>query len=85
MPARGSEGEPHGGVGRHPALGDGTLRWLEAPAGALAFARAPGFACIVNFTAEPVAPPVHSERLIASGPLDEDGRVPADTAVWLAL
>ena len=69
----------------HPALGDGTLRWLEAPAGALAFARAPGFACIVNFTAEPVAPPVHSERLIASGPLDEDGRVPADTAVWLAL
>jgi alpha-glucosidase len=68
-----------------PALGDGTLRWLEAPAGALAFAREPSFACIVNFTAEPVAPPVHAERLIASGPLDQDGRVPADTAVWLAL
>ena len=69
----------------HPALGDGTLRWLEAPSGALAFAREPGFTLIVNFSAHPVAPPEGAEVLIASGPLDDDGRVPADTAVWLAV
>jgi alpha-glucosidase len=69
----------------HAALGDGTLRWLEAPAGALAFARDPGFACIVNFAADPVAPPANAEALLSSGPLADDGRVPADTAVWLAV
>jgi alpha-glucosidase len=68
----------------HPALGDGTLRWLEAPSGALAFAREPGFALIVNFSAHPVALPEGAEVLIASGPL-HDGRVPTDTAVWLAV
>jgi alpha-glucosidase len=71
-----------------PALGDGALTWLDSPPGALAFARdpgshAPGFACIVNFTADPVAPPAGADLLIASGPLHADGRVPPDTAVWL--
>ena len=28
---------------RHPALGDGTLRWLDAPPDVLAFARHPAF------------------------------------------
>jgi alpha-glucosidase len=69
----------------HSALGDGTLRWLAAPAGALAFSRKPGFACVVNFSADPVAPPANAEVLIASGPFDDDGRVPADTAVWFAV
>jgi alpha-glucosidase len=69
----------------HPALGDGTLRWLEAQAGALAFAREPGFSCIVNFWSEPVEPPADADVLIASGPLLDDGRVPADTAVWFAV
>ena len=41
----------------HPALGDGELTWLPAPAGALAFARGPGFACVVNLSADTVAPP----------------------------
>jgi alpha-glucosidase len=68
-----------------PALGDGKLRWLEAPAGALAFAREPGFACVVNFSADPVSPPAKAQVLIASGPLEDDGRVPADTTVWLAV
>jgi alpha-glucosidase len=66
-----------------PALGDGTLRWLHAPAGALAFVRDPGFACIVNLSGDPVAVPDAAELLIASGPLSDDGRVPVDTAVWL--
>ena len=38
----------------HPALGDGSLRWLETPGGVLAFARDPGFACLVNVSG-PVA------------------------------
>jgi len=68
-----------------PALGDGNLRWLEAPDGTLAFARDPGFACIVNFSGEPVAVPEGAGLLISSGPLTEDRRVPADTAVWLTI
>ncbi len=71
----------------HPALGDGQLRWLrtiEVP-GVLAFARDPGFACIVNLSAPPIAPPDASELLISSGPLRPEGRIPADTTVWLSL
>jgi alpha-glucosidase len=67
---------------RHPALGDGTLDWLDAPDGALAFARDPGFVCIVNLSGNPVPPPDGSTVLLASGPLTRDGRVPVDSAVW---
>jgi alpha-glucosidase len=69
----------------HPALGDGTLTWIEAPEGALAFAREPGFTCIVNFAGDPVPLPVGAEVLIASSSLADDGRLPADTAVWLVI
>ncbi len=70
----------------HPALGDGRLSWLPAPAGALAFAREPGFACVVNLCAAGVAPPTGpSEVLIASAPLDADGRIPGDAAAWFAV
>jgi alpha-glucosidase len=65
------------------ALGDGTLEWLPAPDGALAFARDPGFACIVNLSGDPVPAPPGAQVLLASGPLTLDGRVPIDTAVWL--
>ena len=67
----------------HPALGDGTLRWLEAPAGALAFARDPGFACLVNVSGPPAPLPAGAAPLLASGPLTPEGAVPEDTAVWL--
>ena len=65
----------------HPALGDGTLRWLELPSGALGFTRDPGFVCVVNYTAEPVALPPHADVLLASDTFT-DG-LPGDTAVWL--
>ena len=68
-----------------PALGDGTLRWLEAPDGALAFARDPGLVCIANLAAAPVALPDGAELLISSGPLTGDGRLPRDTAVWFRV
>jgi alpha-glucosidase len=70
----------------HPALGDGRLSWMPAPVGALAFARDPGFACLVNFTADDLAPPRSSTLLISSSPLDAAGRrIPADTAAWFAV
>ncbi|WP_199736982.1 glycoside hydrolase family 13 protein [Micromonospora solifontis] len=67
---------------REPALGDGTLAWLPAPERVLAFAREPGFACLVNLSDTAVPLPDHDRLLLASGPL-HDGRVPPDTAVWL--
>ncbi|MEV7267711.1 glycoside hydrolase family 13 protein [Micromonospora aurantiaca] len=65
-----------------PALGDGTLTWLPAPDGVLAFAREPGFTCLVNLGDAAVPLPGHDRLLLASGPLDDD-RLPPDTAVWL--
>jgi alpha-glucosidase len=66
-----------------PALGDGELSWLPAPAGTLAFAREPGFTCIVNMSADAVTLPPDARVLIASGPLTDHHRVPRDTTVWL--
>jgi alpha-glucosidase len=66
----------------HPALGDGALSWLPAPEGVVAFAREPGFACVLNMSSAPVELPEHREVLLASGPLT-DG-LPPDQAVWLS-
>jgi alpha-glucosidase len=65
-----------------PALGDGSLRWLDAPAGVLAFARGEGFACVLNLSGAPVELPPHDSVLLRSGPL-EGGLLPPDTAAWL--
>jgi len=65
-----------------PALGDGSLRWLDAPGGVLAFARGERFACVVNLSAEAIELPPHEAVLLASGPL-EGGLLRPDTAVWL--
>jgi alpha-glucosidase len=65
-----------------PALGDGSLRWLDAPDGVLAFARDPGFACVVNLSAAPVALPAHESVLLTSSPLDA-AHLPPDTTAWL--
>jgi alpha-glucosidase len=71
----------------HPALGDGTLRWLEPPAGGdqvLMFARDPGFVAVVNISGDPIPLP-DGEVLLASGPLSDRGALPPDTSVWLAV
>ncbi|SCE78339.1 glycoside hydrolase family 13 protein [Micromonospora chokoriensis] len=65
-----------------PALGDGEMTWLPAPAGVLAFRRGSDFACVVNLSDSTVPLPAEGELLLASGPLD-DGMLPSDTAVWL--
>ncbi|RLL69234.1 glycoside hydrolase family 13 protein [Streptomyces sp. Z26] len=66
-----------------PGFAGGAFRWLDAPDGVLAFARGDGLTCLVNLTADAVRLPGSGELLLASGPLDEDGGLPADTAVWL--
>jgi alpha-glucosidase len=66
------------------ALGDGALRWLDAPEDVLHFVRDPGFACLVNLSARPVPLPDDAALLLASGRLTDDGLVPPDTAVWLS-
>ncbi|MGW0517464.1 glycoside hydrolase family 13 protein [Crossiella sp. NPDC003009] len=67
-----------------PALGDGPMRWLDRGEQVLAFHRPPGFTCVLNLSAAPVPLPAHERVLLASGPLTEQGDLPADTAVWLA-
>ncbi|HEY2639785.1 MAG TPA: glycoside hydrolase family 13 protein [Streptosporangiaceae bacterium] len=64
-----------------PALGDGSMRWLDAPDGVLAFDRG-GVQCVVNLSTRPTRLPTHAELLLASSPLD-DGLLPPDCAVWL--
>jgi alpha-glucosidase len=66
----------------HPALGDGTLAWVESPTDVLHFTREPGFACLVNLSDRPLRLPRGWRMLLSSGPVDRD--VPTDTAVWLA-
>jgi alpha-glucosidase len=63
-------------------LWGGDLRWLDAPAGVLAFGRGARFACVVNLSAVPVALPPHEQVLLASRAL-VDGRLPPDAAAWL--
>jgi alpha-glucosidase len=70
-----------------PALGDGAMRWLPAPEGVLAFARDPGFACVVNLSGAPAPVPDHTALLLASAPLALGVRasLSPDHAVWLRL
>jgi alpha-glucosidase len=65
------------------ALGDGPLQWVDSVPGTLHFGRGPGFACLVNLTADPLPLPAGAELLMASEPLDDENRLPADAAAWL--
>jgi alpha-glucosidase len=65
-----------------PALGDGTMQWLDIGATALAFAREPGFTCIVNLGEDDLPLPDHRTVVLASQPIGRT--IPSDTAVWLS-
>ena len=70
-----------------PALGDGQLAWLEAGPDVLAFRREPGFVCVVNLGDKPADVPEGllpdgAVVVLASGPMDADGRIPGAAAVW---
>ncbi|MFD9127193.1 glycoside hydrolase family 13 protein [Kitasatospora sp. NPDC059571] len=64
-----------------PQLGEGPLRWLEAPPGVLAFTRGDGLLCAVNFGDQAAPAPVDGEPLLASGPCPA-GTLPPATAAW---
>ncbi|MGO4300046.1 glycoside hydrolase family 13 protein [Leifsonia sp. RAF41] len=65
-----------------PALGDGSLTWLDAPDGVLAFARGAAFVSATNLSAVPVPLPEHQAILLSSSPL-VGGQLPPDSTVWL--
>ncbi|MER5732227.1 glycoside hydrolase family 13 protein [Streptomyces sp. NPDC002138] len=64
-------------------FGTGSMEWLPAPDGVLAFARPDGLVCVVNLSEGPVPLPGHTSLLLSSAPLDDAGLLPQDTAVWL--
>ncbi|MFE0100787.1 glycoside hydrolase family 13 protein [Streptomyces sp. NPDC059009] len=66
-----------------PEFGDGPLAWLETAPEVLAFVRDGGLLCVVNVGRKPAELPPHTAVLLTSGPLDERGRLPGDTAAWL--
>jgi alpha-glucosidase len=73
----------------HPALGRGTLRWLDGPPeadGLLCFAREPGFVFAANLGRSAVPLPLYQDILLASEPdaVSSDGSLRPDTAVWLS-
>jgi alpha-glucosidase len=71
-----------------PALGDGTLYWIETDGELLAFRRDPGFVCVVNVGDDPAPPPDavrDGSLLLSSGPLEVDGRLPGASAAWYAV
>ncbi len=59
-----------------------SLSWLELGSDVVAFRREPGFVCVVNTGAGPVALP-DGELLLASAPLVE-GQLPPDASAWLS-
>jgi alpha-glucosidase len=72
----------------HPALGRGSLRWLNVPpvpsgADLLCFAREPGFIFAANLGTAAAPLPPHREILLASEPISA-GSLPPDTAAWLS-
>ena len=67
----------------NPALGTGTLRWLDGPPGTLTFAREPGFVFAANLSEDTLPLPPHGTALLASGPIP-NGTLPPHTAAWLA-
>ncbi|WP_406492213.1 DUF3459 domain-containing protein [Streptomyces sp. NBC_00846] len=64
-------------------FGDESLTWLPSATGVIASGRGPGPTCVVNLDVEPAELPAHTDVLLAGGSLDEGGRLPQDTAVWL--
>jgi alpha-glucosidase len=66
--------------GEH-ALGDGTVAWEVSADDVLAFTNGEVYV-VTNFGPEPVPLPDGADVMLASGALDDQGRVPTDVTVW---
>ncbi|MEA2623935.1 MAG: alpha-glucosidase [Chloroflexota bacterium] len=64
-----------------PGLGDGLLRWLDAPTGVISFARSDSFVAMANLSVSPVQLPAGAELLLASADV-VDGWLPVDATAW---
>ncbi|NMI01459.1 glycoside hydrolase family 13 protein [Pseudonocardia acidicola] len=68
----------------HPGFRGSGIEWFGAPPGCLAFRRSGStLVCALNTSDTPVPLPP-GDVLLTSGPLLDDGRLPPDTAAWLA-
>ena len=71
----------------NPALGDGIMTWIDAPAGVLALSRGGGFVCVINYNDHPVELPatLATARPILVSSDCAPGVLPGCTAAWLQL
>lgn len=67
---------------REPALGDGSLTWLESEPDALVFQRGDDIVNVTNLGDHPIALPDHESILLSSTPL-VGGLLPPDSTAWL--
>ena len=71
----------------NPALGDGTMTWIDAPDGVLAFRRGADFVCVINYTDHPVKLPTGldtAEPILVSAE-SPSGTLAAAAATWLRI
>jgi alpha-glucosidase len=66
-----------------PALGDGTLEWLDSGPGVLAFSRGGGFVSVTNLSDGPIDLPEHEDLLLSSTELTVSGQLAPDSTAWL--
>ena len=66
-----------------PGLGDGGFAWVDDRPDVLHFRRGSGIRCVVNLSTAPVPLPDAGRVLLTSAEL-VGGRLPPDTAAWLA-
>ena len=71
----------------NPALGDGPMSWIDTPAGVLAFQRGGGFACVVNYTDQPVNLPgeLSTWKPVLASAESVPGTIAGASATWLAI
>jgi alpha-glucosidase len=67
-----------------PDLGDGPMRWLDAPDDVLAFSRGERFVAVTNLSPVPIDLPVDGHLLLSSVDLEE-GRLAPDASAWIQI
>jgi alpha-glucosidase len=71
----------------NPALGDGTMTWIDAPDGMLAFRRGADFVCVINYNDHPVSLPsgLESAEPIVLSTQAPPGTLAGGAATWLRV